>query len=92
MKLQSILPLGAREATHQAMKWLQSLTDAYRSGVLIAGPHLTEEEVSEIDREMALFTSHVLPRLHSSFGTDPEHKATFHLHCLGTEEEEACDD
>ena len=74
-------------AHHVAMKWLQSLSEAFETGVITASDYVTNEQAQEIHRELELFAARTLPQLHEALGTDPDLKATYHLHFLGVDHE-----
>lgn len=72
-------PWEPEAAQKAAMAWLQCMVDAYAWGILVPGPGLDPEARDNVAREMASFSSRVLPRLHEAFSTDPARKATYHL-------------
>lgn len=78
MKLRDVLPLGAQDASHSAMRWLQAFADAWSYNVLQLGDSLAECQSEEVVCELHQFIESELPRLHMSFGTDPKCDAVFH--------------
>jgi hypothetical protein len=70
-----------------AMAWLQSIADAYSSALIVPSGLFDSDAADNVERELYTFIKYTLPRLHLSFGTDPNRKATYHLSQL-----EVCDD